>query len=127
MSTELLLSVGALSILDTLSPATLAVTVYILLTAKEQLVPRLLTYLITVAGFYFTVGISLMFGLDSVIHSFSGLSQHPAISRTMTWVGIALLVGSFFVPTKKKRIRGKRRVERTSGSALWSSLVLRRR
>lgn len=102
MSMELLLSVGALSILDTLSPATLAVTVYILLTTKEQLVRRLLAYLITVAGFYFAVGIALMLGLDTLLHSFTGVSGNPVLSQAMTWIGIALLVGSFFVPTKKK-------------------------
>lgn len=62
MTTELLLSVGALSLLDTLSPATLGVTVYLLLTERDRLITRLWVYLFTVAGFYFLVGAALMLG-----------------------------------------------------------------
>ncbi|GIP31786.1 GAP family protein [Paenibacillus sp. J2TS4] len=118
MSLELLLSVGALSVLDTLSPATLAVTVYLLLTARERHIPRLLVYLTTVAGFYFAVGVSLMLGLDTVIQSFTGLFQHPAISQAMTWIGIALVVISFFVPAKKKTNSWEpaRRTDRSIGA-----------
>ncbi|KRF51260.1 hypothetical protein ASG99_13080 [Bacillus sp. Soil768D1] len=36
---------------------------YLLLTDKEKLTQRLLVYLLTVAGFYFAVGVSLMLGL----------------------------------------------------------------
>ncbi|MCM3342557.1 GAP family protein [Paenibacillus sp. MER TA 81-3] len=101
MTTEMLLSVGALSLLDTLSPATLGVTVYILLTVKERLVPRLLVYLMTVAGFYFVVGASLMLGLDAVFESVSGIFQNQVVSWIMAIVGGALFIGSFYVPTKK--------------------------
>ncbi|MCE5170735.1 GAP family protein [Paenibacillus profundus] len=101
MTTEMLLSVGALSLLDTLSPATLGVTVYILLTVKERLVPRLLVYLMTVAGFYFVVGASLMLGLDAIFESVSGIFQNQVVSWIMAIVGGALFIGSFYVPTKK--------------------------
>lgn len=53
MSLELLVSVGGLALLDTLSPTTLGVTVYLLLTEKERLSTRLMIYLVTVAAFYF--------------------------------------------------------------------------
>ncbi|WP_082112453.1 GAP family protein [Paenibacillus sp. DMB20] len=101
MTIELLLSVGALSLLDTLSPATLGVTVYLLISERDRLVPRLLVYLITVAGFYFFVGVSLMLGLDVVFESVSNVLQNRTVSWLMAIVGGALFIGSFYVTTEK--------------------------
>lgn len=101
MSIELLLSIGAMAILDTLSPATLAVTVYTLLTAKERMVRRLLTYLMTVAVFYFTVGVLLMLGLDAIFESFSRIFENKIINWGLLIVGGILFIWSFFIPTKK--------------------------
>lgn len=63
MNSEMLLAIGGLALLDTLSPATLGITVYMLLGNKEGLAKRLMVFLLTVAGFYFTVGVFLMLGL----------------------------------------------------------------
>ncbi|MBY0159807.1 GAP family protein [Paenibacillus lautus] len=101
MTTELLLSVGALSLLDTLSPATLGVTVYLLLTERDRLITRLWVYLFTVAGFYFLVGAALMLGLDAVLQSVTGIFQNRTVSWVMAVTGGVLFAASFFVPTKK--------------------------
>ncbi len=101
MSVALLLSVGALALLDTLSPTTLGVTVYMLLSERGKIAGRLLVYLGTVACFYFLVGVFLMLGLDTVTDVFSGLGDNALLSRTMTVLGLGLLIGSFFIPTKK--------------------------
>ncbi|KOP68639.1 hypothetical protein AMS62_27940 [Bacillus sp. FJAT-18019] len=101
MTLELLLSIGALSLLDTLSPATLGVTVYLLLTGKERLILRLFVYLSTVAGFYFLVGIALMLGMDALLQSVNAIFQNRTVSWIMAIVGGVLFVASFFVPTKK--------------------------
>lgn len=101
MTTELLLSVGALSLLDILSPATLGVTVYLLLTERDRLITRLLVYLFTVAGFYFLVGAALMLGLDAVLQSVTGIFQNRTVSWVMAVTGGVLFAASFFVPTKK--------------------------
>ncbi|MGC6588508.1 GAP family protein [Paenibacillus sp. Dod16] len=101
MTLELLLSIGALSLLDMLSPATLGVTVYLLLTERDRLIPRLFIYLFTVAGFYFLIGAALMLGLDAVLQSVSGIFQNRTVSWIMTVVGGVLFVASFFIPTKK--------------------------
>lgn len=50
MGTEQLLLIGGLAILDTLSPTTIGITIYLLLTDKERLTKRLFVYLLTVAG-----------------------------------------------------------------------------
>lgn len=101
MTTELLLSVGALSLLDTLSPATLGVTVYLLLTERDRLITRLWVYLFTVAGFYFLVGAALMLGLDAVLQSVTGIFQNRTVSWVMAVTGGVLFAASFFVPTKR--------------------------
>lgn len=105
MSTALLLSVGALALLDTLSPTTLGVTVYMLLSERGKVAGRLLVYLGTVAGFYFTVGVFLMLGLDTVTDIFSDVGNSALLSRIMTVLGLGLLIGSFFIPTKKSAPR----------------------
>ncbi|MBE7129779.1 hypothetical protein FT639_30040 [Bacillus mycoides] len=101
MSTELLLLIGGLALLDTLSPATLGVTVYLLLTDKERLTKRLLIYLLTIAGFYFAVGVSLMLGLDFLLEIISGVFQNRIVSWTFFIIGVILFIASFYVPTKK--------------------------
>lgn len=100
MSLEILIPVGVLALLDTLSPTTLGVTVYMLLTERERLTRRLFVYLLTVASFYFTVGVFLMLGLDTILQRFSGFSGNALFSQLMTFIGLGLLIGSFFVPTK---------------------------
>ena len=95
MTTELLLSVGALSLLDTLSPATLGVTVYLLLTERDRLITRLWVYLFTVAGFYFLVGAALMLGLDAVLQSVTGIFQNRTVSWVMAVTGGVLFAASF--------------------------------
>lgn len=100
MSLELLIPIGVLAILDTLSPTTLGVTVYMLLAERERMIRRLFVYLFTVAIFYFTVGVFLMLGLDAIIQKFTGFGESALLSQMMTIVGLGLLIGSFFVPTK---------------------------
>ncbi|WP_170958208.1 MULTISPECIES: GAP family protein [Bacillus] len=101
MSTELLLLIGGLALLDTLSPATLGVTVYLLLTDKEKLTKCLLVYLLTIAGFYFAVGVSLMLGLDFLLEIISGVFQNRIVSWTFFIIGVILFIASFYVPAKK--------------------------
>ncbi|ALC85563.1 hypothetical protein AM499_06815 [Bacillus sp. FJAT-22090] len=101
MSTELLLLIGGLALLDTLSPATLGVTVFLLLTDKEKLTKRLLVYLLTVAGFYFAIGVSLMLGLVFLLEIISGVFQNRIVSWTVFIIGAILVIASFYVPTKK--------------------------
>ena len=118
MSLELILSVGALSLLDMLSPAMLGVTVYLLLAGKDRLVIRLFVYLLTVAGFYFIVGALLMLGLDAVLASISGIVQNRAVSWAMTVVGGALFIASFFIPAHNKNSSKLRRPKSKSIGAM---------
>lgn len=102
MSAELLLTVGGLAVLDMLSPATLGVTVYLLLTEKERLGSRLMIYLFTVAAFYFLVGVAFMLGLDVLLAVFSSILQNRIVSWMMMIVGVLLFIASFYYPKSKK-------------------------
>ncbi|HFK1497127.1 GAP family protein [Bacillus paranthracis] len=92
---------GGLAILDTLSPTTIGVTIYLLLTDKERLTKRLFVYLLTVAGFYFAVGVSLMLGLDFLFKFISGLFQNRIVSWSFFIIGVILFIASFYIPPKK--------------------------
>src|SRR5699024_5963069 len=89
-----------LALLDTLSPTTFGVVVYMLLSEKERLISRLLIYLGTVALLYFIVGIFLMLGLDAIFHNFSFFGQSAFVIQFMFFLGLALLICSFFLPTR---------------------------
>ncbi|MFD3258075.1 GAP family protein [Paenibacillus lentus] len=102
MSVELLLSIGGLALLDTLSPATIGVTVYLLLTETKRLASRLLIYLLTVAGFYFSVGVMLMLGMGVLLDAAVSLFQSRVVSWIMFIIGVVLLIASFYIPPKKK-------------------------
>ncbi|WP_338751133.1 GAP family protein [Bacillus sp. FJAT-52991] len=101
VSTELLLLISGLALLDMLSPATIGVTVYLLLTDNRTLIKRLLVYLLTVAAFYFVVGVSLMLGLGFLLEIISGIFQNRIISWLVFIIGAILFIASFYVPTKK--------------------------
>ncbi|EPD88713.1 GAP family protein [Paenibacillus sp. HGH0039] len=102
MSLELLVSVGGLALLDTLSPTTLGVTVYLLLTEKERLSTRLMIYLVTVAAFYFFVGVAFMLGMDMLLAAFSSIFQNRIVSWVTLIIGGILFIASFYYPESKK-------------------------
>ncbi|EMI9087759.1 hypothetical protein COD05_26880 [Bacillus cereus] len=99
--TEQLLLIGGLAILDTLSPTTIGVTIYLLLTDKENLTKRLFVYLFMVAGCYFAVGVSLMLGLDFLFKFISGVFQNRIVSWSFFIIGVILFIASFYIPPKK--------------------------
>ncbi|MDM5245916.1 GAP family protein [Lysinibacillus sp. G4S2] len=101
MSTETLLFIGGLAILDMFSPAIIGVTIYVLLVAKKQQSRLLLAYLTTVALFYFSTGIFLMLGLDVVFDPIANALNSHSARLLMTIVGALLFVGSWLVPKKK--------------------------
>lgn len=102
MNTELLLMIGGLSLLDTLSPATLGVAVYLLLMEKKRLGSRLMIYLFTVVGFYFSAGVLIKLGFGFFFGVFSLFLQHRLISWILFIIGGVLFIWSFYVPKRKK-------------------------
>jgi cytochrome c biogenesis protein CcdA len=117
--------VGGLALLDTLSPATLGVTVYLLLTEKERLSSRLMIYLVTVAAFYFVVGVAFMLGLDVLLAAFSSIFQNRIMSWVMLIIGGILFIASFYYPkSKKSDLPGPKSKSKTSMIALGFTTAL---
>ncbi len=87
MNIEIMLVIGALALLDMFSPSIIGVSVYVLLVAKKQQIRLLLTYLMTVALFYFSTGIFLMLGLGVIFNPISNLLDSYSARLIMTIVG----------------------------------------
>ena len=98
---EVLLPVAGLALLDTLSPATLGVTLFVLLSGARSIARPLLAYLGTVALFYFALGCVLMLGLNAALDRLSGLSDNPATGWAMVVLGGGLFAYSWVMPTRK--------------------------
>jgi len=101
MSTETLLYIGVLALLDMFSPAIIGVTVYVLLAGKEKQSKLIIAYLTTVITFYFCVGVFLILGLDIVFNPIVDALSSNTAKTLMFNVGAMLFIGSWFVPKKK--------------------------
>ncbi|MFC4011980.1 GAP family protein [Nonomuraea purpurea] len=96
MSIETIGALLALALLDTLSPTVIGITLYLLLSRPRRVGALLGVYLGTVAIAYFALGVLLMLGLGAVV---------PHVDDTVwAWgqaaLGVALIVGSYFIPGK---------------------------
>lgn len=96
MPVEVAGAVFGLALLDTLSPAVIGVTSYVLLADARRAGVSLGVYLGSVATAYFCLGVLLMLGFGALL---------PHIGDTVwTWVqaifGAALIVGSYFIPDR---------------------------
>lgn len=107
MDTELLLFIGGLALLDTLSPTVIGVTLYLLLTDNRNLTSRLFIYVFTVAFLYFTLGVLLMLGLGFIVETISTVFQNRIISWIIFVIGGLLFIGSFFISTDTKKVLPK--------------------
>ncbi|WP_017568976.1 GAP family protein [Nocardiopsis halotolerans] len=103
---DVLLPVAGLALLDTLSPATIGVSLYVLLSGARSVARPLLAYLGTVALFYFALGCALMLGFGFLFEALGGLADHPAVGWAMVVLGGGMLAYALFMPDKP---RGQRR------------------
>lgn len=102
MGVDVVLPVYGLALLDTLSPATIGISIYLLLTGGPRAARLLTSYLATVAAFYFCLGVALMAGLGAVADSLGDAMHGRAASLVQLGIGAALFIGCWFVPTKQK-------------------------
>lgn len=102
MGTDILIYLGGLALLDTLSPTIIGVTLFLVLTDNKNLTLRLFSYLFTVVILYFSLGIIMMLGFDYIIEAFSNFFQSKLFRWVIFSIGVILFVGSYFIPKKKK-------------------------
>ncbi|MBR8743906.1 GAP family protein [Nocardiopsis sp. MG754419] len=102
---EVLVPFAGLALLDTLSPTTLGVSLFVLLSGARSIARPLFAYLGTVALFYFVLGCALMLGLGAALSHLSHLADSPAAGWTLVVLGGGLFAYSWVMPTKKSAPR----------------------
>jgi cytochrome c biogenesis protein CcdA len=102
---ELLLTIGGLALLDTLSPAIVGISLFILLSGARRVAGPLFAYLATVAVFYFAVGVALMLGLDAALTRLEGITDSSQVLWAQLALGVGMLVGALVMPTKRNAPR----------------------
>lgn len=102
METDILIYLGGLALLDTLSPTIIGVVLFLILTDNNKLTSRVFTYLFTVVVLYFSLGIILLLGLNYITEAFSNVFQNKSVSWAIFVLGAILFTVSFFMPTNKK-------------------------
>lgn len=109
MTLALVGALVVLALIDSTSFGTLLIPIWFLLAPGRVPVGRILVFLATVATFYLTVGALLLLGLDSLLASLNGWLEHPMVIRGQLVLGVALLVGSFFIGRSRKDADGNPR------------------
>lgn len=93
---------AGLSLIDSLSFGTLAIPVWLMMTPGRLRGTRVLTYLATIGGFYFLVGLVLLAGARFASVQVEIDWTHPGIMLGVFVVGLALLVLSFVLDPPKR-------------------------
>ncbi|KGR82035.1 GAP family protein [Lysinibacillus odysseyi] len=108
MST-LLYIIAGLAFVDMLLPATLGITLYLLLTMKKKVTRHLFVYLLTVSSLYFGVGFLLMLGLGYILRFLSDIFQDNLTSWGLLLIGVALFISGFYLSRRRKQ-KNKRKM-----------------
>ena len=102
MTTELLLSLLGLALVDSLSAGTLLIPIFFLLAPGRIRLGRILTYIVTIASFYFLVGLVLTAGASVFLENAAAVLETPAAYTVQLVLGAGLLAVAILMPTKKK-------------------------
>lgn len=101
MTNELLLSLLGLALVDSLSAGTLLIPIFFLLAPGRIRLGRILTYLATIAAFYFLVGLALTAGASVFLENAAAVLETPAAAAVQLGVGAGLLALAILMPTRK--------------------------
>jgi cytochrome c biogenesis protein CcdA len=85
------------------SPAIIGVTLYILLSRPNSVARPLAVYLLTITGFYFAFGCSLILGLRKLVDHLVELSHSPVPAWGALVVGVALSALGLVIHSKPGR------------------------
>jgi hypothetical protein len=99
----LLGALALLALVDSTSFGTLLIPIWLLLAPGRLRAGRIIVYLATVAGFYLVVGILLLTIAAAALPQLMTLAATPAFLWVQLVIGVALLVGSFFIGGRRKR------------------------
>lgn len=122
----LLSSLVVLALIDSTSFGTLLIPVWLLMTSQRVRVDRFFIYLFTVVGFYFLVGMIIMFGANAFMNRYGSLLESDQFLISQLVVGILFMVISQLMDTKKARTRTAERAARGGGRVLkWRKRIMR--
>lgn len=93
---------AGLALIDSLSFGTLAIPVWLMMTPGRLRSSRVLVYLATIGGFYFLVGLVLLFGARFASMQLEIDWSHPAMLYSGFVIGLGLLVLSFVIEPPKR-------------------------
>ncbi|NYH55226.1 cytochrome c biogenesis protein CcdA [Nocardiopsis arvandica] len=115
---DVLIPVAGLALLDTLSPATIGVSLYVLLSGARRVARPLFAYLATVAVFYFVLGCALMLGFGFLFEELEGLADSPVLGWPMVVLGGGMFAYALFAPDRPRRQRRPSSLSTTAMIAL---------
>jgi Sap-like sulfolipid-1-addressing protein len=101
MDAVLLLSLAGLAVVDSTSIGTLFIPVWLLLAPGGIRAGRLLTYLGTIAGVYFVVGVLLVVGGTRIASAFGAVAASRPLLIAQFSVGVVLFALSFWVERRR--------------------------
>lgn len=102
MTTDMMLYVVGLALLDAISPTIIGVTLWLLVTMDKKIVSRISIYLGTIMLLYFLLGIVMMESMPGLMYLLEQLRQYKWLVRIVFGLGVLLFALSFLVPYEKK-------------------------
>lgn len=118
-------SLALLALIDSTSFGTLLIPVWLLIASGRVRVGRFLIYILTVAGFYFGVGLIIMLGADTFLYKYDVWLDSYWFLLGQLILGVAFMVISQLMDTKKARARAAERTARGEGRILkWRNQVM---
>lgn len=103
MILEDLATLGILALIDSLSLGTLLIPVFFLIAPRLR-AGRMLVYLLTIAGFYFVVGVLLLAGASVLFGTFRGVLESAIGQWLQLVIGAILLIVAIAMPTKPRPV-----------------------
>ncbi|QOR71090.1 GAP family protein [Ruania alkalisoli] len=100
MTAPLLGTLAVLALVDSASFGTLLIPIWLMLAPGRLRPGRILVFLVTVAAFYWAVGLLLLAGADTLMTALD--QDSPVLTYAQLVLGAVLFVGAFFVGREPK-------------------------
>lgn len=118
-------SLVVLALIDSMSFGTLLIPIWLLMTPGRVRLGRILFFLGTVGVAYFGIGVVLIFTASMFVEAYGGLLSSQSFLIAQLGAGVALLVVSQLMDSKRARARAVERAAAGGGRVLrWRSRAM---